>query len=400
VTKHGWLWAGILLVGGVVGVWFSLSNPKAVERLAGTLTKLSQPISGEDGEIVAEERKPEARAEEEESSVHLPDPDLSREVKGLAERFRKKPDRDTALRLLQEFTARMFAANPDRAAAALLQFLRSGEDNATGLEFAVGEAGLEEWPSLRAFLLDLLGKIDPALASRYALEAVIPAKNSTVEYAVSLQILWNHGGAEKPTPELTSAWLGLLQKPDWAARPDAAWLESLDFGSRIPEETPRFLAAATPWLARPGEAAGKAEAAEMALERMMVRHPRETLAGLLQNPQWMDEGRGPAVRATAFARVDTTESEQVLFLRTYLQGLDPRGSEAAAFYRAFPCYNYGVAPGLSGQPEIPGAADIEARLRADLALLENWQKDPGMAVHRAWLEEALVRVRDTLGPSR
>lgn len=371
-----------------------------IQHLAGSPAGSLPPDSGEDGGPISEAKEPEARAEEEESSVHLPDPDLSREVKGLAERFRKKPDRDTALRLLQEFTARMFAANPDRAAATLLQFLRSGEDNATGLEFAVGEAGLEEWPSLRAFLLDLLGKIDPALASRYALETVIPAKNSTVEYAVSLQILWNHGGAETPTPELTSAWLGLLQKPDWAAQPDAAWLESLDFSSRIPEATPQFLAAATPWLARPGEASGKAEAAEIALERMMVRHPKETLAGLLQNPQWMDEGRGPAVRATVFARVDATDPEQVSSLKTYLQSLPADGKEAAAFYRAFPCHNYGVAPGLSGQPEIPGAADIEARLRADLALLEGWQKDPGMAVHRAWLEEALVRVRDTLGPSR
>ena len=384
----------------LIGVWFGLSNPEKVQKLAGSRPESSKLVSGEDGGSVPEKKEPDWPAEDEELFIHPPDPVLQAELDVLRQQLKQKPDRETVLRLLREFMARMLAANPDRAAATLLQFLQSGEDEATGLEFAVGEAGLAEWPSLRAFLLDLLGKIDPELASRYALEAVIPAKNSTVEYAVSLQILWNHGGAEKPTPELTSAWLGLLQKPDWAARPDAAWLESLDFGSRIPEETPRFLAAATPWLARPGEAFGKAEAAEIALERMMIRPPAETLAGLLQNPQWMDEGRGPAVRATAFARVDTTESEQVLFLRTYLQGLDPRGSEAAAFYRAFPCHNYGVAPGLSGQPEIPGAADIEARLRADLALLENWQKDPGMAVHRAWLEEALVRVRDTLGPSR
>jgi hypothetical protein len=175
-------------------------------------------------------------------------------------------------------------------------------------------------------------------------------------------------------------------------------LESLDFSSRIPEATPQFLAAATPWLARPGEASGKAEAAEIALERMMVRHPKETLAGLLQNPQWMDEGRGPAVRATVFARVDASDPEQVSFLKTYLQSLPAKGKEAKAFYRAFPCHNYGVAPGLSGQPEIPGAGEIEARLRADLALLEGWQKDPGMAVHRAWLEAAAKRVKSSLGP--
>jgi hypothetical protein len=382
----------------LVGVWFSLSNPEKVQKLTGPRPGLFKPVSGEDGGSVPEKGEPDLSAKEEKASIHSPDPALQAELNLLRQQLKQKPDRETALRLLQEFTARMFAANPDRAAATLLQFLQSGEDEATGLEFAVGEAGLAEWPSLRAFLLDLLGKIDPELASRYALETVIPAKNSTAEYAVSLQILWNHGGAEKTTPELTQAWLGLLQKPDWAARPDAAWVESLDFASRIPEATPQFLAAATPWLARPGEAAGKAEAAEMALERMMIRHPEETLAGLLQNPQWMDEGRGPAVRATVFARVDATDAEQVSSLKNYLQSLPADGKEAAAFYRAFPCHNYGVAPGLSGQPDLPGAGEIEERLRADLAMLEAWRSDPAMASHRAWVEEALKRVQATLGP--
>jgi len=387
-----------LLVAVWVGVWLSLSSPEKIQKLAGSRPESSKLVSGEDGGSVPEKKEPDFSAEEQEASIHPPDPALQAELNVLRQQLKQKPDREKGLRLLRDFMARMLAANPDRAAATLLQFLRSGEDEATGLEFAVGEAGLAEWPSLRAFLLDLLGKIDPELASRYALEAVIPAKTSTAEYAVSLQILWNHGGAEKPTPELTQAWLGLLQKPDWAARPDAAWVESLDFASRIPEATPQFLAAATPWLARPGEAAGKAEAAEMALERMMIRHPEETLAGLLQNPQWMDEGRGPAVRATVFARVDATDAEQVSSLKTYLQSLPADGKEAVAFYRAFPCHNYGVAPGLSGQPDLPGAVEIEERLRADLAMLEAWRSDPAMASHRAWVEEALKRVQATLGP--
>jgi hypothetical protein len=177
-----------------LGVWFSLSNPKAVERATGSPTGPSQPVSAENGKYVPEETKLNVPAEEEELSTHPPDPDLQAELQVLRQQLKQKPDRETVLRRLREFMARMLAANPDRAAATLLQFLQSGEDEATGLEFAVGEAGLEEWPSLRAFLLDLLGKIDPEMASRYALETVIPAKNSTVEYAVSLQILWNHGG--------------------------------------------------------------------------------------------------------------------------------------------------------------------------------------------------------------
>ena len=161
--------------------------------------------------------------EEAKVDLHAPDPVLKAELQTLKSRLAQKPDRETVLGLLREFTQKAFAANPDAAAAVLLEFLRSGEDLSTSLGFVVGEAGLDEWPTLRAFLLDLLGKIDPEMASRYALETVIPAKSSTVEYAISLQILWNHGGAEKATPELTQAWLGLLRKTDWSNRPDPAW---------------------------------------------------------------------------------------------------------------------------------------------------------------------------------
>jgi len=336
--------------------------------------------------------------EEGKTVLHTPDSALRAELQALKNRLAQKPDRETVLRLLREFMQKAFASNPDAAAAAFLEFLRAGEDLSTSLGFVVGEAGLDEWPTLRAFLLDLLGKIDPEMASRYALDTVIPAKSSTVEYAVSLQILWNHGGAEKPTPELTQAWLGLLKKADWSARPDPAWLESLDFASRIPEATPEFLKASTDWLGRPKEAFGKAEAAEIVLERMMIRHPGETLSALLENTQWMNEGRGPAVRASLFARADVTDSGQALSLKNYLQNLQPGGKEADSFYEAFPCHNYGVAPGLSGQPDIPGAGDIQNMLRADLVLLQGWKNDPSMVVHRPWFDQAIEKIRGILGP--
>ena len=336
--------------------------------------------------------------EEDEVVLHSPDPILKAELQTLKSRLAQKPDRETVLRLLREFMQKAFASNPDVAAAALLEFLQSGQDEATGLDFIVGEAGLEEWPTLRAYLLDLLGKIDLDAATQYALANIIPFKKSAPEYAVSLQILWNDGGAEEPSPELSAAWLGLLQKADWAAKPDAAWLESLDFASRIPEATPVFIEAASLWLARPEEASGKAETVEIALERMMIRHPAETLSALLENSQWMREGRGPAVRATLFSRANVTDSVQVLSLTKYLKQLKPDGGEADLFYRAFPCHNYGVAPGLSGQPDIPTAMDVQKMLRADLLLLQSLENDPSLSVHRPWMGKAKAKIRRILGP--
>jgi hypothetical protein len=131
---------------------------------------------------------------------------------------------------------------------------------------------------------------------------------------------------------------------------------------------------------------------------MMIRHPGETLSALLDNTQWMNEGRGPAVRASLFARVDVTDPGQVLSLKSYLQSLQPGGKEADSFYEVFPCHNYGVAPGLSGQADIPGAGDIQNMLRADLVLLQGWKNDPSMVVHRLWFDQAIEKIRGILGP--
>ena len=325
--------------------------------------------------------------------LHAPDPVLKAELQTLKSRLAQKADRETVLRLLREFTQKAFAANPDGAAAALLEFLRSGEDLSTSLGFVVGEAGLDEWPTLRAFLLDLLGKIDPELASRYALETVIPAKSSTVEYAVSLQILWNHGGAEKATPELKQAWLGLLRKTDWSAKPESAWLESLDFASRIPEAMPEFLKASTEWLANPENVVERVGAVDLALERMAVQQPVAVMEALLGDPSLLNLGRGIYQRSQIFARASLNDSEQQKYLAAYLERLGPGSQEAELFFSAFPCHNFSVSPGLSGQPEVNSSREI---IVSDRAALQWWQSQKGTvwaSKHQSEWAKTLTKIR-------
>ena len=309
--------------------------------------------------------------EEAKVALHAPDPVLKAELQTLKSRLAQKPDRETVLRLLREFTQKAFAANPDAAAAVLLEFLRSGEDLSTSLGFVVGEAGLDEWPTLRAFLLDLLGKIDPEIASRYAMDTVIPAKASTVEYAVSLQILWNHGGAEKPTPELTQAWLGLLRKADWSDRPDPAWLESLDFASRIPEAMPEFLKASTEWLADPENVVERVGALDLSLERVAVQQPVVVMEALIADPSLLGKGRGVYQRSQIFARANLNDAGQQRLLVAYVKGLDPTSREAELFFDQFPCHNFSVGPGLSGQPQLQSSRDVIQSDRAALVWLES-----------------------------
>ena len=331
--------------------------------------------------------------EEDKIVLHAPDPALKAELQELKSKLAQKPDRETVLRLLREFMQKAFASNPDAAAAALLEFLRSGEDLSTSLGFVVGEAGLDEWPTLRAFLLDLLGKIDPEMASRYALDTVIPAKSSTVEYAVSLQILWNHGGAEKPTPELTQAWLGLLKKADWSARPDPAWLESLDFASRIPEATPEFLKASTDWLADPENVVERVGAVDLALERMAVQQPVAIMEALVRDPSLLSLGRGIYQRSQIFARASLNDSDQQKLLAAYLQRLDPGSQEAELFFAAFPCHNFSVSPGLSGQPKVNSSREI---ISSDRGALQWWQSQSGTSwatQHQKEWAKTLTKIR-------
>jgi hypothetical protein len=331
--------------------------------------------------------------EEDKIVLHASDPALKAELQALKSRLGQRPDRETVLRLLREFTQKAFAANPDAAAAALLEFLRTGEDLSTSLGFVVGEAGLDEWPTLRAFLLDLLGKIDPEMASRYAMDTVIPAKASTVEYAVSLQILWNYGGAEKSTPELTQAWLGLLKKADWSARPESAWLESLDFASRIPEATPEFLKASTEWLADPENVVERVGAVDLALERMAVQEPGGIMEALVRDPSLLSLGRGIYQRSQIFARASLNDSDQQKLLASYLERLEPGSQEAELFFSAFPCHNFSVSPGLSGQPKVNSSREIIA---SDRAALQWWQSQNGTAwasKHPSEWAKTLTKIR-------
>jgi len=384
-----YLGAGLLLL---PLVWVVFRLPQKQKTVLQSVDAKNQ-ASKNGSESLSKDLPKDLGKEEDKIVLHSPDPVLKAELQELKSRLAQKPDRETVLRLLREFMQKAFASNPDAAASALLEFLRTGEDLSTSLGFVVGEAGLDEWPTLRAFLLDLLGKIDPEMASRYALDTVIPAKSSTVEYAVSLQILWNYGGAEKPTPELTQAWLGLLKKADWSARPDPAWLESLDFASRIPEATPEFLKASTDWLADPENVVERVAAVDLALERMAVQEPEAIMEALVRDPSLLGLGRGIYQRSQIFARASLNDSDQQKLLAAYLQRLDPGSQEAELFFSAFPCHNFSVSPGLSGQPKVNSSREI---ISSDRGALQWWQSQSGTpwaTQHQREWAKTLTKIR-------
>lgn len=77
------------------------------------------------------------------------------------------------------------------AAEALIAELQTGRDLETGLQFVVGAEGvLDEAPSYRSALLDLLGQTDPEAALHFS-QSILENTQSPDEYALALRnVAW------------------------------------------------------------------------------------------------------------------------------------------------------------------------------------------------------------------
>jgi hypothetical protein len=199
------------------------------------------------------------------------------------------------------------------ASLAVQQYLRSGTDAPTELEFRLAADGsLKESPTLRLFLLDYLGWRDPVAAATLA-EEVLGVSTSPDEWAVSLRAY----ALGKPGPA-ASAFLQrkvgeLLRNEQWRRTPSAGYLEAFDVVvytrdlSLIPE-----LAG----LARNTETRALTHAAYLTLDRLVQAAPAETLRQLQAQPDLL-EGR-EATRADFFARADVRDPQQRQILESYL----------------------------------------------------------------------------------
>ena len=131
------------------------------------------------------------------------------------------------------------APDPQAAASAIADFLKSGKDAPSSLPFSIGPQGvMNTSPSLRTALLDLLPSLDPTLALEVA-RAVMDHTDSADEYALGLRNLaWNDLNGDLKE-ELGIRFDQLLQSKDWMAKPSAGFLESFDAAVELSDE-PHF----------------------------------------------------------------------------------------------------------------------------------------------------------------
>ena len=273
----------------------------------------------------------------------LPPPDaaLLARFKAFYTRLLGGMSRDEALAALKDLKQRVHDLPPETAASTLIALLQSGEDASTGLAFVVGDEGvLDESPTYRVALLDLLGQTDPDATVAYS-RTLLTETTRPDEYALGLRNLaWlNHDG--ELNREIGSCFAAMLNRDEWRAHPTAGYLEAFDIaaalgGTSMVAELSSVLRLTTPQ----GEVIQSAvnRATFIALDRIMLREP-DTIAGLYAgDPTFLDFA--PNHRASLLARLDPTAPAQEQALRVYLLSLPPESRELTYFAKVFPNGNF------------------------------------------------------------
>ena len=102
-------------------------------------------------------------------STGSPKPGLIDAFQAAAAQLTNAQDTAAKKRALEELRRALASGDKTEASAAIRKFLDSKADASMGLGFKIGAHGvLTETPTLRTYLLDYLGQIDPAAAADYA----------------------------------------------------------------------------------------------------------------------------------------------------------------------------------------------------------------------------------------
>ncbi len=254
-----------------------------------------------------------------------------------AEAFRANRDDELAVLMLRELRDAIRQAPEEVAAAAVVAFLKTGDDSPTGLPFEIGPDGMmEAVPSVRSALLDLLPSLDPMAALEVA-RGIMDQRTSADEYALALRnMAWNDLDGDLKS-ELSGRFMDLLKSP-WLDRPSAGFLEAFDIAVEVGGGPmfDRIVALASEATAKSNTAASRA--AFMSLDRMIIRDRALLTAAFSADGAWMNFA--PQQRAALMSRLDITEPGQRDVFSRYLSATSHADGELEYFAKVFPNANF------------------------------------------------------------
>jgi hypothetical protein len=288
---------------------------------------------------------------------------------------------------LEELRRSLARGDKTEVSAAIRKFLDSKADASTGLGFKIGAHGaLTEAPTLRTYLLDYLGQIDPVAAADYA-RVVLSSKDSPDEWAVALRNLALGDTSPAARALLEQKTGELLSYGAWQQNPSTGYLEAFDAAVYLGGTD---LIPTLTGLARLQDNQAVAHAAFLALDRSVINDPTTLLTTLLAQPELM-QGR-EQTRADFFARADVRDPQQRQLVENYLLSPQTSPAELQQFAGVFPNANYMISQNLLTPTPTPDSARLAGRDAGSLLAVQQWQADPRFAGVRPQLEQISVRL--------
>lgn len=306
--------------------------------------------------------------------VPAPHPGGSPMLQSALDKLLAQTDRQINKQTLEALRAELARMPVKEAVALLRKFLDSKADASTRLGFKLNSSGwLDEAPTLRAFLLDELGRLDPAAAADYS-KTILASMDSADEWAVALRNLALGDSTDDGRAFLAQKTADMLQYAPWQQNPSVGFLESFD--------VPVYLGGTNlvPTLAslvRSQDNSAIAHAAYLAMDRLVINNPATVLQSLENDPTLM-QGR-ESTRADYFARADVRDPAQLAVLQSYLLNPAISQSELQTFAGTFPNANFMISQNLLTQNVTIDHDNLVARDAQSLAVVQQWMTQPQFA---------------------
>ena len=266
---------------------------------------------------------------------------------------------------LEALKRTLLSADPALATAAILDFLATGRDARTGLDFALRPGGELAAPTLRVLLMDVLGRIakrDGTDSAAKLARETLEKKDSADEWAVALRnVAWHEPAA---TAYLSAKAREMLAHAPWRAAPTGGMLEAFDVIVFTKDASFTADLAA----AQNDPDTQLRHAADVALDRLAAASPLDVMSYLNAHPATLAER--PMLRADYFAKADLAQAGQKTALEFYLGRPDIADAEKTKLLKALATPAAFVSENLLTEP--PPEPDDAAREHAILAATHEW----------------------------
>jgi len=277
---------------------------------------------------------------------------------------------------LERFRTRLMHAPRGVAVADIMGYMGSGQDVPTTLPFTIGPGGwLASASSMRIFLLDALGEVDPESAAQYAKVILDQPGASPDEWALSMRNLAQRDPDMANDPYLQEKARELVTNAQWLSQPTAGLMEAFDFV--VFTKQTNLTPVLTGYMDDGNQSSAVRFGSFLTLDRLTLSEPAAVFAQLNDQPDLLSAE--PSMRAAMFARADVTDPAQLAAVETYLQRPDLTPAELNQFAITFPLFTQAISNNLATTQQMLNIQQMAERDAATLAVVNQWLGEPQFA---------------------